>query len=356
MSTSRQTEKIVTIYRRPKSTNLPEELYTEGRYKISSTWVNKGKDIKRGITAAEEKLLMPGIIGVSANDPTFSKEVRNFFANMVIHVPADAGVPFNIAMYPNEDPATKKEVPELPYNPLDYVQYRFCIADPAVAETEAEMRGNSLRLYYVEDLNKKKEQDVEALQLRRKAQAEYLKLGEDETTIDWLLTMLGTATQDPIPVDVLDINDKDLLLDKFTKSHPGLFYSLATDSDLRLKAMISTGVSKGYLEKQGDVYFYGDIKMGTGLEQAVRFTKDPANSKIFVALKASLAEEGFVLDTVEDQIEAKKKVKAASEAEDRRTEKGKSMAETLEIQDVGIAKVKENDTTGNARGGSSGTP
>lgn len=352
MSKSRQIEKIVTIKRRPNTTNLPEELYSEGRFRISSTWAKGGKDIKRGITNSEEKMLMPQIMGVSIADPTFSKAAKTFFANLVIHIPADKGAEFNITTVKNPTYNPENGQPKtLPIHPVDYVHYMFCAADPAVAEDETSMKRNSLYKYYIEDLSQKKEEDVEALNLRRKATAEYLKLGADEVMMDWLLTMLGSATSDPIPVDQLDINDKDLLLDKFTKKHPQLFYELATDVDLKLKALIATALSRDYLDVQGDTYFYGDIKLGQGLDQAVRFIKDPANSKIYVGLRASMEQEGFVLETVDQQQAVQKKVKKIAEP----VEAGDDIATEQRLQTVDIPKVNENDATGNANRSPAGT-
>jgi hypothetical protein len=54
-------KKTVFIYRRPNTTNLPDDVYSEAKRRIGSTYTKSG-DILKGLTIAEQKKWLPEIL------------------------------------------------------------------------------------------------------------------------------------------------------------------------------------------------------------------------------------------------------------------------------------------------------
>lgn len=318
----------VTIRLRPNSTPQPDELYYDGRRKIASTWQRGKRDIRRGLDHDEEKKYLPNLIGTSANDPKFSEEVRKFWANLELEVP-EKGVELDVSIDDNE----------MPVNLRDYVLYRFALADSRVAKSESAMRADQLALWYIDDPAERLAAESARLNQHKKAMKAYLEVTSDESQMDWLLLLLGATEEAAINHDVksLSRSEKDIMLEAYTRKRTDDFIRFAGDKDLQLKAGIEQAVSRGIFDRQNQAYYYGDIKMGNTLEEAVRFLKDKANSSVMLLMKESL--ELFSVDLL--SANTQKEIRSTAS---RKEEKAKEP----------VLEAQENDTNGDEPGSEAG--
>ena len=258
--------KTVQIYRRPNTTNLPDDVYVEAKRRIGSVYT-KGGDILKGLTIAEQKKWLPEVLGISPNDPTWSKQVRSFFANLTIEVPA-GGVSLNIG--------TDEE--GNPLNVMDYVKYRFAEVHPHVSKQANSSAGR----YYISDPQKEEATKVAAGRLRKDAYKQLILLSDDAEKTDQVLKAFGIRTE------TLSASQKELELETKLEENYAEFIRVCEDKNLETVSMIWDCIEKGVLRKSGNTFLFGDEPLGDDMEQAVRFLQNKKNSSMLLDIKAKL--------------------------------------------------------------------
>ena len=148
--------KTVIIKRRPNATNLPEEVYSEAKRKIGSTFSMNG-DTNTGLTFGEQKKYLPGVIGIDSSDVNFQKEVRKYFQDMSLTI-ENTGTKLEVGTDENGDPN----------NLLDYIRYKFALAHPYVAKDEQELYSNKNISILFMTLQLKKQNKLQVLKIEKK--------------------------------------------------------------------------------------------------------------------------------------------------------------------------------------------
>lgn len=261
---------IVTLQRRPNSTNLPDDIYLESKRKIGSVFT-AGGDVVRGLSLAEQKALLPEIIGVSPTDVSFTRAVKDFYVNFSIDVPK-GGVDLEVGV---DNDGT-------PYNLLDYIKYKFVLAHPYVAKTEEELSGSKRLKYFIQDKNKELIEASVNLQVRKKAYKEFIKISEDEAKMDLVLRVYGERPEK------MDIKEKELTLESMQEEDPDRFLEVALDKDLEMVSLINECLSKEILRKVGNSILDGDSVLGDSMEETILFLKDKKNSGTLTSVKAKI--------------------------------------------------------------------
>jgi len=265
--------KTITIKRKPNKTNLPDHIYESAKRKIGSTFSSSG-DVNTGLTLTETQKYMPPILGVSDSDPSFYKQVKEWFMNLSIEVPAQ-GVDFEI----DTDKAGN------PINVMDYIKYKFSSSHPYVlidSTDKDELRRKRRHTFIVEDKSREKVALVAAKDARKKALASYIKVSADKEKMIQVLRVLGEYP------DSMDAETQEITLEKLANENPTLFYATANNSDLSIKAFIRNCLSAEVLRKVGNTYLDGEEALGNSEEEVVLFLKDKRNSETLVTLKARL--------------------------------------------------------------------
>ena len=260
---------IVTLMRRPNSTNLPDDLYTESKRKLGSVYTGGG-DIIRGLSFSEQKMLLPELIGVSPTEQTFTKAVRDYFLNFTIEVPM-AGLDMEIGL---DDEGH-------PINVLDYIRYKFAKAHPYVADNEAGLSSKRARYFLVDQAEEllAASQDLES---RKLAYREYIKLTDSEERMDMVMRVLGHKIKD------LSKTEKEIILEELAQDNPEYFLEIVVDKNLELVSLINHCLTTEVLRKVGNSIVDGDVVLGDSMEEAVLFLKDKKNSNVMTALKARI--------------------------------------------------------------------
>lgn len=258
--------KTVFIYRRPNTTNLPDDVYVEAKRRIGSVYL-KGGDILKGLTITEQKKWLPEILGISPNDPVWSKTVKAFYANLTIDVPS-TGVTLNID--------TDEE--GNPINVMDYVKYRFCVDHPHVSTDRNSTKGR----YYISDPQKEEAKKVSSTRLRKDAYKQLILLSDDNEKAVQVLKAFGKRTEN------LSASQIELELETLLEAGHAEFIRVCTDKNLETTAFIWDCIEAGVLRKSGNTFLFGDEVLGDDMEQAIRFLNSKKNSSMLLDIQAKL--------------------------------------------------------------------
>ena len=258
--------KTVFIYRRPNTTNLPDDVYSEAKRRIGSVYL-KGGDILKGLTIAEQKKWLPEILGISPTEAGWAKQVRSYFANLTIEVPVE-GVTLNIALDEEGNPI----------NVGDYIKYRFALDHPHVSTDENSTAGR----YFISDPQKKEAAAVATTRLRKDAYKQLILLGDDNDRAILVLKAFGKRTAG------LTEQQVELELEDLLDENPSEFIRVCTDKNLDTVALIWDCIEAGVLRKSGNTFLFGDEVLGEDMEQTIRFLGLKKNSAMLLDIKAKL--------------------------------------------------------------------
>jgi len=261
-------EKIVYLFRRENTTNLPDDVYVEAKRRVGSVFDKNGNLVK-GLSLDEQSRILPSIIGMSSNDPGWSNAVRRFYAEMSIEVP-QKGVELDISVAENGEPNS----------PMDYVKFRFAANHPHVAEDEDNM-GLGSRYYFFDPAKDEKIRVAETRQ-RKDAYKALILVCEEEKKMDQVLQAYGQRIAGKTR------DQKELLLETLTDQDPAEFIRVCEDKNLEFIALINECLDVSVLSKAGNTYMFGDEVLGEDQEQAVRFLKLKRNSGTLQNIKAKL--------------------------------------------------------------------
>lgn len=249
----------------------------------------KGKIVGTGLTTSEQRLLMPYLHGVEAEDKEFRKRTELYFNEILTRVPP-IGLKLEIGL---EDDSLPVSIDNMPLNIQDFVVFRHAIGHPAVAMSQVEASRNPIKHFYVVDPAQVQNTGLELNKLEDSALTAYFKYKDDEVKIDQILTLLG------INIKKMTFNEKVIAFKKVASKTDGKneiiqkqelqkFIDLCEDQDLMIKYLIQEMVGAQVLERSGTTIFVkesGDA-IGASLKEAVAFLKNPKNSRTYNMLRA----------------------------------------------------------------------
>lgn len=258
--------KTVFIYRRPNTTNLPDDVYSEAKRRIGSVYT-KGGDILKGLTIAEQKRWLPEILGISPNEAGWAQMVRRYFANLTIEVPP-TGVELNISVDEEGNPI----------NVVDYIKWKFALGHPHVSTNE---KGSAGR-YYISDPQKEEAAKVAAGRNKKDAYKALILVSEDADKTVQVLKAFGVRTDGMTPAQL------ELALEAKVEENPTEFVRVCNDKNLEMVAFIWDAIETGVLRKSGNTFLFGDEVLGDDMEQAIRFLNTKKNSEVLLDIKAKV--------------------------------------------------------------------
>lgn len=261
-------EKLVYLFRRENTTNLPDDVYVEAKRRVGSVFDRQGNLVK-GLSLDEQKKYLPNILGIGPADPGWSNAVRRFYAELTIEVPQN-GVELDISMDEDGEPVA----------PLDYVKFRFAALHPHVAEDQ-DTAGVGTRYYFFDPAKDERIRVAETRQ-RKDAYKALILVCEDENKMDQVLQAYGKRTAQKSQ------DQKELMLEDLMDEDPNEFIRVCEDKNLEFLALINECLDESVLRKSGNTYLYGDEVLGEDLEQTVRHLKLKRNSGMLQDIKAKL--------------------------------------------------------------------
>lgn len=266
------------IYLRRKEimNHLPKAVRAEAVSKLSSVYVNRQP--LKGFSLDEEKKFMHGILDVTPDHVDWPKHSKKFWAELSIPV-GFTGVKLEIGT--DEDGA--------PYNIMDYIKYRFAVAHPHVALTKEEMNGTTSKRFYIQDLAREDNLKNVAIQIRKDADKEFIKLSSRPEAMRRVLRLLSNANPDRLTAEQVEN-----ALYEIKNSSPQKFTRIATDKNLEMKSEIEQMISAGVLRKIGNQIIFIDEVLGDTLDDTVVHLKDKKNSGKLTILRAKLKELALI--------------------------------------------------------------
>jgi hypothetical protein len=257
-----------------------QDWFSDASTAIGSYWEKAGSSRKgNGLNFEEENLLMPIILSVPKEDPTFRAEVAKYFRDINTIIPHE-GLELTISLENDNKPLSAKN---MPVNVEDFVIYRHALYHPFTGADEIEAKANPLKKYYIEDGAKLVRQQREAVEEIDKAMQDYYTIKQTPKKVEMVLTLMGKNIEpgeDPI-----------VELSKIVKQQPSLFHKVANDADLQVKYELRTLVANGVLDLVKGRFIRTDTAESLGTElQTVAWFKAKENSKDVTILRAMAQE------------------------------------------------------------------
>jgi hypothetical protein len=241
--------------------------FAAGNQSIGSYYesVNSTK-IASGLTAEEEKLLLPEILYIDPKEIEFKKEVRTFFINMDTKIPFDTGLTLEIGL--SEDNNAPISASNLPIKTIDYIRYRHALKHPRVSKSPEEALTNK----------RKKAQAA----IKDDAIQAYLEVKDDANKVQQALLLLGkslSSLEDPAETE----------LRKIAESNPQKFVDVVLHKDFEANYWIQSLLDAQVIKQVGGRFYdvEDDTKIAESKEDMVTFLKDDSsNSEKIGLLKA----------------------------------------------------------------------
>jgi hypothetical protein len=267
--------KEIQVRRRERTnTTLPPEVLNEARLKIGSVF--DGTSPLSGLSTAEEKKYLPGLIGVGPdNHVEWPKRIKAFWAEMSVIVPS-AGTVLQIGVDSDGEPTRL----------MDWIKFKWLKRHPRVGNTFGDMtsRGCDAYIFDPEEENEKLSRENRQ---KKAAYIEYMKLTDpkksDEKRVDRVVRVLMGVN----PTNMTS-TQKEIELEKIAYNEPARFHKVVTDRDLDIRAEIEDMIGAGILDKIGSHIKFGTDTLGHSMEETIEYFKDKTNVKTISTLKTRL--------------------------------------------------------------------
>jgi len=270
---------------------------------IGSQFKVFGKIYESGLTAKEEEILMPEIIGFFPVDrKDYRSAVQDFYKNMNTKVPS-GGLKLQIGLQGNGELATDNP----PLNIDHYLRYRHALAHVQVGKNLDEAEKYQHVLFYIDDPEINTKHATKVSKTEDSARMLYFKIIEDQQTIEMVLTLMGIDTKG------MNLEDRILKLKSLAtiKSKLGnaenvrnldKFVRIANDKNLAAKYEIERMVAVGILDRMRTAIVASETgdPIGDDMKDAVHWFKDKSNSKEVNVFRARLREFGQKEDAAAD--------------------------------------------------------
>jgi hypothetical protein len=262
--------------------------------KIGSKYKRGTRDLLKGLTHAEEKALLPKLIGIDPNSQNWEEKVQNFYANLTINVPANPSehLLLDISMTDKVVEIDGEKV-RIPKYPIEYIQYKQALVDSSVAKTKADRDNIGMFQFILEDESENKNKKVRKNEIDNQLSITYLKLVTEENGMfkqaDKLNYVIRLYGYNPIELSSDDkkifLSDKKneaikFCLDNEVEYTECEFYKIVSDPNLKDKAEILAFVEHGILVREGESFADADdqkLVLGNSLEEAVKYMLNPVN-------------------------------------------------------------------------------
>lgn len=255
--------------------------------------------IGTGLTPAEEKILIPALLGIEVNDKFYDR-LTLFYTEIDTKVPHGAvGLQLEVGLeLDNTKPVTHSEVKDgrtvlnTPLNIMDYIRYRHAIKFPYTALSPEAAEGNQLMWFFIEDPKLVTNSKMAEIEIRDEAMADYQQAKSDPKKVKMLVTVLRNYIRKkpgkpPVNVNNLGADELIITLRELATERPDKFHELANDADLKKRYFIDELLGVGLIQRQGNSIVDKDTNtnMGDTLKEVVVFLWNPKEAARLQRLK-----------------------------------------------------------------------
>lgn len=253
-------------------------------------FAQRSRTVATGLTHAEQRILMPFLHGVEADDKTFRKATETYFDEILTKVPA-SGLKLEIGL---EDDTQPLSADNLPKNIQDFVTWRHALGHPNLALNKQEADRNPTKHMYLHDPAEVSFNELKLNKLEDDALACYFKYKDDAVKVDQILTLSGINLTGLPTLAERVVQFKNLATKTDNKNEVEQkqalekFITLCNDPDLLVKYLIQEMISAQVLERAGTTIFIKESgeNIGANVKEAVAFLKDARNTRVYNLLRA----------------------------------------------------------------------
>lgn len=263
------------IYLRRKEVlnHLPKEVRAGAKVTIGSIYI--GRQPLRGVEGEEAAKLLSGILDVPHGHADWPKQEKDFWASMSVKVPFE-GKELNITTDEDGNPE----------NAMDYITWKWCLKHRQVAESEAIMKQDGQKRFYIYDPQKDLLKKNAEVKLKKEADKEFIKVSSDADKMRRLLRVLSKGSR---PENLTDMEVENQLYN-LKNAKPSSFLKYSTDKNLDVRAELEEMVEMGVLRTIGNQLIYGDETIGENMTDAIVYFNNKKNSGQVNAMRAQLKE------------------------------------------------------------------
>jgi len=254
---------------------------------IGSYWASStDRRVGTGLDINEIALLLPAVLGVSADDKTFHQEVKKFYDSMKTNVPFGDGVTLEIGlMLDNNEPLTYRDPKEptlrnLPINSADYIRYRHALGHPNVVADEESAYGNPLAQFYIHDEDLVAKKDQAAMDIEQEAFGYSKEVESDEKRLNDFLILAGIN-----PIEIPKLVDRRKRLRKMVEEDPQKVIKLYKTDHFQERVKVNAFLQVGIFKMVGNAVFQSsdNKKLAESIDElALKFTVDEMSEEVLI--------------------------------------------------------------------------
>lgn len=307
----------VKIYRKPSVSGFDKV----NRVQIALSYDTKSK-IGASISATnamlkngdELKMLMPSMLGLSANSPTWDDKVNLYWNSLAKQVPETTGLELEVGFrYTLDDNSREVYLKKLtsckddsalaeygekqkeedkwkfgtPINVEQYLLWRYCLVYGDVANDVADIdKSPKIRFYIFDDTLRKKAEE-ERFKLETQANMKFYEILVDKDKINNILSVFGH--------NVLGFKNevhKQSTLKKIVEAQPLKFLAVESDKQLQMKSFIERCIINNLLKRYANTTAVVDVDsldtIGTTLDAAIVYLNDAKHKDVLSRLQTQL--------------------------------------------------------------------
>lgn len=281
----------------------------------------------------ELAVIFPSLIGLSANNQDFHKRVKDYLSNIQVAVTDKVTFDSSLRFYHKSDyekfkaeedrinnvydNTDKSEIKDLksaitkkceainalesryigdglcvPVNAAAYILYRHSLFYRPIAKELSLAGGDATIRFYLVDEQKEKNKQAKMLQSRKAASKNFLDICGNDDKFNAIFVRYCTDNHFNL-VDYMskDREEKELIIDEFSRSNPAKFNSFCNDSNLLITAFIERLIARGELIKSEfnqQISLPDGTFVGKNMIDAIAYFNNPANKSLKESLESKL--------------------------------------------------------------------
>lgn len=271
----------------------------------------------------ELKVILPAVIGVAPNSPSWQESVTDYLNNFHLDVPR-RGIEFDLSVIFNRDNERTKDaidkycdehkltdesdediiekilgksddgkfaVPETELykyvdfvNPIDYINWRFCLLSAKVANNVEDVDKSTNIQFYLTSEDQLKKARAAKLQLTNKAMKHYVSIISSTNTnkVD-LLTVALKLFSNASDYKESTLEERQALIMNFMQDNPSEFIAAVSDKSLENRAKVQMYIWMGILKQSKETNIITDahnpeIVLGATISEAISYLENDKNA------------------------------------------------------------------------------
>ncbi len=235
------------------------------------------------------------VVGVDPNNPNWTEEVANFWAEFEYKVPLGKIGKNNKVEDGLEIDGSYEESEDGKLHPVDvkgYILLNLMENDIEVAKSVGDWPHKSQYKFFCLDTTKQKQEEEKSIKdagLVLLRTAKLISKKDNNEVLKFILQIFNTDVS-PIEIGTYNRLDLEAGIMQLAQTKPSALVEATEEGyNLEQKAFIRELVHSGAINQQGSVYFNGVNKLASSDEEMIRWLLDPTNGNTIQQLQAVIS-------------------------------------------------------------------